>query len=121
MIQGSTVRAVKGRDDVVVWQITSSSQLTSPSAVTRCVIICKKDGESDVTIDSSQVPLAFEYLTSDVVGGRAVFSLKWIPGIAIGEQFQESGNWNCSVFLYDVAHAAGVLYGNFSLMVKVTE
>lgn len=121
MIQGSTVRAVMGRDDVVVWPITAASGLTSPSAITRCVIHCKRDGEQDVIIDSADVPSAFIFNEQATVRGKFADVMQWMPGIAVGAQFTESAKWKCQVFLFDAVHTSGIDHGAFWLDVLFVE
>lgn len=110
-----------GRDDVVVWPVTAANVMTSPSAITRCVIHCKRDGEQDVIIDSTSVPAAFIFNEQATVRGKLVNVLKWLPGLAVGEQFTESAKWKCQVFLFDAVHTSGVDYGAFWLDVVFAE
>lgn len=107
-----------GRDNVVVWPVTAADQLTSPSAITRCVIHCKRDGEQDVIIDSADVPTAFVFNEQAAVRGKLVNVMKWLPGIAVGAQFTETAKWRCRVFMFDAVHTSGVDHGAFWLNVE---
>jgi hypothetical protein len=104
-----------GRDDIVVWPVVSANQLTSPSVVTRCLIHCKRDGKQDVIIDSADVPDAFVFDEQATVRGKLVDAVKWMPGLAVGEQFTETAKWKCQVFLFDAVHTSGVDHGAFWL------
>ena len=121
MIQSTPVRAIMGRDDAVFWPIVSDGRFTSPSGITRMVMVCSKDGEDDVIVDSAVVPAAYNFNYATVARGRSVSCIRWIPGLAIGEQFTASGRWKCRVFLYDADAAQGIDHGAFWLDVVFAE
>jgi len=118
MIQGEPIRAIQGRDDAVVWPIVNDDVLASIEGVTRCVMVCKKDGEDDVTIDSgSQSGFEFDYEVE--VRGVLVTAMRWQPGPATQGLFTVGGLWKASVYLYDAVHVDGVFHGDCILLITV--
>lgn len=119
LIQSTPVRAVMGRDDAVIWPVVNAGEPLDVTGITRMLLICEKDGEDEVTLDSQMVPAAYDFTAATVVGGKLVNATEWIPGIAIGSSFTESGLWKCKVYLFDGVHAEGVYHGTFMLDVEI--
>lgn len=119
MIQSTPIKAVTGRDDAVIWPIVADGRLTSPSGITRMVIVFSKDGYEDVTVDSDDVPAAYDFAYVSTVRGRAVSGIRWLPGLAIQSVFPASGPWKGRVYLWDaLTDHEGVYHGTFVLDVS---
>lgn len=119
MIQGTPIRAYPNRDDIVIFPVEDVFAMRNLSlgAVTRCVIICRKDGQQDVIIDSNSVPAAFDFLATSVINGRKVYAIHWNPGVSIPGLFPEKGLWICDAYLYDMIHQKGMFVRTFPLQV----
>lgn len=116
MIQSTPIKAVTGRDDAVIWPIVADGRLTSPSGITRMVIVFTKDGYDDVIVDSDDVPSAYDFVSPTTMNGRLVNAIRWIPGIAIDQAFAANGRWKGRVYLWDALTGhEGIEHGTFIL------
>lgn len=117
MIQSTPVSAISGRSDSLAWALTEEFKLQHVDGITRCVMICTRDGFTDVIIDSNAVSNAFALTDHKRFSGVLTPVLRWQPGIAIEPYFSEdqTGLWTVDIYLYDAVHIESVYFGRFMM------
>ena len=119
MIQSSIIIATESRNEIVNWPLVGAEALKNTTGITRCRMIFSKDGLADVTIDSNNLPLAFNFTGQRVINGKLTQVMRWRPGMIVQGYFTDFVVWTGRVFLYDSTHADGAYFGEFLMRTGV--
>lgn len=104
-----------GRDNEITLALAQGDTVLSASGVTRCLLVCKRPGLSDIRIDSQALPALFDLNDSAPVNGRATGILVLKLG---GSLTLVPALYDVDVYLYDAHNNDGVFWDTFEMLVK---
>ena len=108
----------KGRQNVISLAIDQGGELQSAAQVTRCQLVFKRSGQSNITIDSNTTPLAFSFDTIDAVRGQATRLLELELGPIANSTPIPDGLYSVDVYLFDPFNTSGVFWDTLTVEVR---
>lgn len=107
----------RGRDNEIVLALEQGGRLVDASGVTRCQLVFKRPGASDVKIDSSTDAAYFQFQQRHTVRGERIGILIFNLG-AVSSETLPDGLYDVDAYLYDAVNDDGVFWSSIEMLVR---
>lgn len=108
----------KGRDNAISLAIEQGEAVLSAGQVTRAHLVLKRQGQADITVDSTTDAAVFGFAGTEVVQGRLTRLLDIKLGLKAAALPIPDGLYQIDVYLYDTTNTNGLYWDTIAAQIR---